>query len=335
MKKSKRILVSGVFVSALAFAAACDSDIDPDSVDEGDLDGGAETDDSETDDDTDDTDDTEEATGDGTALQIGTGSTGGTYYALGAEMANVISDNAEGITVNSVTTGASLENIARIEQGELDLGMSVHIPALDAIDGVGDFEEPGPQEDFGYMGYIYPETNQIAVAADSGIETIADLEGMTVNIGPPNSASQAASLLILEAYGLEEGDYEALEEGFGDGADMLQDGNIDATFGLLGLPAENIEELASQIDVDLLSISDEALDAIEQDSAYERIVIPAGTYEFQDEDVNAIAAYAVLIGSMSNLDEDTGYEVTRALYENASSITHSKVSIWKMKITCC
>ncbi|EZH66960.1 TRAP transporter [Bacillaceae bacterium JMAK1] len=320
MNKYKKVLLSGTFLS-VAVLAACDSDIDVDELDEDDLNVG----DTDGADDGDDADGEDAASsGDGSQLQIGTGSTGGTYYALGQEMANVISDNADGVTVNAVSTGASNENIARVHNGDLDLGMTVHIPALDALEGIGDFEGQGEFDQFGYMGYIYPETNQIAVRADSGIESIEDLEGMRVNLGPPNSASQSASLMILEAYGMTEDDIEVYEEGFGDGAGMLQDGNIDATFGLLGLPADNITELDSQIDVELLSIDEDALDTIEENSMYERIVIPADTYDFLEEDINAIAAYAVLIGSNETIDEDLGYEITKALYENASSITHNQ-----------
>ena len=49
--------------------------------------------------------------------------------------------------------------------------------------------------------------------------------------------------LILEAYGIEDGDYKAYQEGFGDAADGVQDGNIDVSIGILGLPAASIESL--------------------------------------------------------------------------------------------
>ncbi|WP_026690319.1 TAXI family TRAP transporter solute-binding subunit [Alteribacter aurantiacus] len=261
-----------------------------------------------------------------TGLQIGTGSTGGTYYPLGQEMANVINANVEGydgFDLSAVATGASVDNLAQIFQGELDLGMSVHLPALDAAEGTGEFD--GAQVDnFGFMGHIYPEVMQVVVRADAGIESVADLEGMDIAIGPPGSGTQEAARLILEAYGLEDGDYNAFDEGFGDAAGRLQDGNLDASFGLLGLPAGSIEELSLQRDIELLSLSDEAVAYIEENSGYELLEIPADSYDFMDEPVNAITAYAVLVGSTDTIDEDLGYEITRALYENWEDVSHAQ-----------
>ncbi|RNA70092.1 TAXI family TRAP transporter solute-binding subunit [Alteribacter keqinensis] len=272
----------------------------------------------------------EEAAGDVdvSGLQIGTGSTGGTYYPLGQEMANVINANIEGyddFDLSAVSTGASVENLASIGLGELELGMTVHLPALDAVDGSGEFEELDMTIDnFGFMGHIYPEVMQIVVRADADIETVADLEGMNVAIGPPGSGTQDAAKMILEAYGLEDGDYNAFDEGFGDAAGRLQDGNLDASFGLLGLPAGSIEELALQRDVKLLSLSDEAVSYIEDNSGYELMEIPADSYDFMDESVNAITAYAILVGSTDLIDEDLGYEIVKALYENWESVSHDQ-----------
>ncbi|SDI55477.1 TAXI family TRAP transporter solute-binding subunit [Natribacillus halophilus] len=325
--KKNRLLMTMFLVPALALAA-CNGEGEAPEVDDGDLpdgDGDAETDNG---DDGDEEDGGEEAAN-GDALQMGTGSTGGTYYALGQEMANVMNEHTDQ-QVNAVATDASVENIARVSDQDLELGMTVHIPAIDALEGEGDFDGQ-VMDNFGFMGYIYPETNQIAVLADEGIESIEDLEGERVNVGPPGSASHAASEMILEANGLEEGDYEAYEEGFGDGASMLQDGNVDATFGLLGLPAANIEELATQQDIDLLGIDDEVLDDIEANSEYERITIESDAYDFLEEDIEGIAAYAVLIGSLDDVDEDTAYEIVEGLYENADDVSHAQAEHMTME----
>lgn len=266
-----------------------------------------------------------EATGDVNVgnLQIGTGSTGGTYFPLGQEMATTINNNidVEGFDLSAVSSGASVDNLSNIYQGEIALGMSVHLPAKDALTGAGDFE--GVEVDnFGFMGHIYPEVMQIVTGADSDIESIGDLQGKSVAIGPPGSGTQAAAILILEAHGLEEGDYEAFEEGFGDAAGRIQDGNLDASFGLLGLPASSIEELSISRDVRLLPISEEGLSYIEENSGYGPMTIPADSYEFLESDVQAITAYAVLVGSTDLIDEDLGYAITKALYDNSGDISH-------------
>ncbi|MFV8827321.1 TAXI family TRAP transporter solute-binding subunit [Alkalihalobacterium sp. APHAB7] len=260
-----------------------------------------------------------------TDLQLGTGSTGGTYYPLGTEIATVLNANVdvEGFNASAIETGASVDNLARIARGEIQLGMTVHLPALDALNGQGEFEGMNV-ENFGFMGHIYPEVMQIITVDGTGIDSIADLAGKRVAIGPPGSGTQAAAKAILAAYGIEDGDYNSFEEGFGDARDRLQNGQIDASFGLLGLPAGSVTELALQRDVKILSIDDEQLAQIEADSGYLGYEIPADAYEFLNEPVQTVTAYAVLVGSTSQISEELGYEITKALFENAGNITHEQ-----------
>ncbi|WP_100373568.1 TAXI family TRAP transporter solute-binding subunit [Bacillus sp. FJAT-45037] len=260
-----------------------------------------------------------------TDLQMGTGSTGGTYYPLGQEMANIMNNNVyyEDFNVSAIASGASVENLGGIFQGNMQLGMTVHIPAIEAMSGEGDFDGAAV-ENFGFMGHIYPEVMQVITTSNTGVESIADLEGKRVAIGPPGSGTQSAAKLILSAYGLEDGDYEAYEEGFGDAAGRLQDGQLDASFGLLGLPASGIEELSTQRDVVILPIEGEALDTILDSSDYGHLEIPADSYEFLEEPVDTITAYAILVGSTNQISEDLGYEIVKGLYENVDQMTHAQ-----------
>lgn len=258
-----------------------------------------------------------------TDLQMGTGSTGGTYYPLGQEMAQVMNNHveADGFNVSAVASGASVENIGGIFQGTMQLGMTVHIPALEAAEGTGEFEG-AKVDNFGFMGHIYPEVMQIITTEDTGITSIEELKGKKVAIGPAGSGTQAAAKIILEAYGLQDGDYEAYEEGFGDAAAKIQDGQLDASFGLLGLPASSIDELSFQRDVVLLPVEGKPLETILETSGYGEIEIPADSYDFLEEPVTAITAYAILVGSTDQISEELGYEIVKGLYENVGDITH-------------
>ncbi len=164
---------------------------------------------------------------------------------------------------------------------------------------------------------------------NTGDEQDADGNGgggnYAVAIGPAGSATQSATQLILEAYGIEEGDYEAFQEGFGDAANQMQDQIIDISFGLLGLPAGSVNELhASTGDAKMISLSDEALDYIEENSDYQRYTIPADSYDFMEEDAQTITAYAVLVGNTNTIDEELGYELARIMVEHAEENTHEQ-----------
>jgi len=146
-----------------------------------------------------------------------------------------------------------------------------------------------------------------------------------IAIGPAASETNNVSKIILEAYGLDDSDYKAFQEGFGDAAEGVQDGNIDISIGILGLPAASIESLqASTGDVKMLGLSDEAIAHIEENSEYKRLTIPRGTYDFQTEDIETVTAYAILMGNVDTIDEELGYELAKNMVENASENTHAQ-----------
>lgn len=255
-------------------------------------------------------------------LLMGTGSQGGTYFPLGAEMANVWNNNIERVNVTSTESGASVENLAKISRGEFDLGMTVNLPAVDAFNGTGEFSGK-KVENFAFIGHIYPEVMQVITREATGVKSIADLAGKKVAIGPPGSGTQAAAILILKAYGLEEGDYQAYQEGFGDAKSKLQDGTIDASFGLLGLPNAGINELqASTKDVKFLEITGDALAYIEENSGYSGLTISAGTYEWLEQDANTMSAFAVLVANTDTVDDDLAYQLAKVLIEKSNENTH-------------
>ncbi|MCG3088199.1 TAXI family TRAP transporter solute-binding subunit [Sporosarcina cyprini] len=146
-----------------------------------------------------------------------------------------------------------------------------------------------------------------------------------IAIGPPASETNNVSKIILDAYGIGDGDYKAFQESFGAAADGVQDGNIDISIGILGLPASSIESLqASAGDVKMLSLSDEAVKQIEEKSGYKPYTIPKDSYDFLTEDVQTVTAYAILMGNTDTIDEELGYELAKSMIENASENTHAQ-----------
>ena len=150
-------------------------------------------------------------------------------------------------------------------------------------------------------------------------------EKAKVAIGPIGSESNSISKIMLEAHGLDEASYDEYEEGFSDAADLVQDGNVDVTMGVLGLPNGSIESLqASTGDVVMLGLEDDAIDEIEEVSNYKRHTIPAGSYEFIDEDIETVAAFAVLVGNTNTIDDDLAYDLAKSMVENSDEITHAQ-----------
>lgn len=253
-------------------------------------------------------------------LVLGTGSIGGVYYPLGGEIAKVWNDNIEGIDVSSVESGASVENIAKIGSGEWQLGIAQNTTAFTAVDGTGEFEGH-PVKNFGVIASLYPEALQVVVLADSGIDSIADLKGKKVAIGPPGGATRRAAELTLKAYGIEEGEYQAFQEGFANAKNKLQNGTIDAAFTVVGIPSSTTEQLAQARDIKLLSLNEKAIQYFTENTQYVKYVMEPGTYEFQDEPVTTVTAMALLLASTDQIDEELGYKLTKTLFEHTEDMS--------------
>jgi len=250
-------------------------------------------------------------------LTLATGSTGGTYFPLGGAMAGVWNDNID-LRVSTQSSGASVDNLQLLDAGEVELIMAVNGVAAEAMRGEGEFDEA---LDFAFVGNIYGEVMQVVAHGDSGIESIADMQGATVAIGPPGSGTEVIARQMLEAAGLDpDSDIDARQESFGDAADGLRDGQIDAVFAILALPAGSIEDVATATDLTFVSIDDDLVQTmLDGDETLSDLSVEAGTYPGQDDEVTWLTNWATLY-TPSDLHEEVVYDLTRVLYEENESI---------------
>ncbi|AYY13262.1 TAXI family TRAP transporter solute-binding subunit [Actinobacteria bacterium YIM 96077] len=255
-----------------------------------------------------------------TSLTFGTGGTAGVYFPLGTEYANLFEEHIDDVTVNAIETDASVDNLGRIFQGEMQIGLTQNNTAIDAVTGAGEFEGMAI-DNIGWLGQLYPEAAQVITLEDSGFESIEDLEGQRISVGPPGSGTQAVAEAILSAHGIEEGDYEAFEESFGDARSRLQDGNLDASIEILGVPAGSLDELAATHDVQLLPIEESIAESIASETDFEAYTIPQDAYDFNDGDVSTVSVFAGVAASTTQVSPELGYELTRVIYEHAGDIS--------------
>ncbi|QSB04278.1 TAXI family TRAP transporter solute-binding subunit [Natronoglycomyces albus] len=264
-------------------------------------------------------DDADDNGGDNGGLVLPTGSTGGTYYPLGNAIASVWNEHLD-VTVNPQSSDASAENLRLLDSGRAQIIMSVNGTAVQAYEGTGAFAgDDGLENDFVAVGNIYAEVLQVVATANSGIEDITDLDGKRVAIGPPGSATAIMADNILDSYDI---DVTTFEDGFGDAADKLRDGQIDASFALLALPATSIDEVAQNTDINLVNFTDEGIDElIANDPSLTTMEIPGGTYDGIDDDVLTVTNWATFYVA-PGMDDELVYDLTRVLYDHADEVQH-------------
>ncbi len=253
-------------------------------------------------------------------INIATGGTGGTYYPLGGTFAQLIEEET-GITTTANTSNASAENMAMIDNEEVEIAFVQTDIASYAVEGTQMFD--APIETIQGLATLYPETIQIVTSADSGIESVEDLAGKTVSVGESGSGTRLNAEQILEVHGMSFDDMDVQNLSFDDSTTGIQDGSIDAAFITGGTPTGAVEGLAAQVDVVIVPIeADMAQALMDEYPFYSEDEVASGTYGLE-ESVPTVAVQAMLAVS-SNLSEDVVYDITAAIFENTDSITHPK-----------
>ena len=238
-------------------------------------------------------------------------------------LAQYVSNNSD-LSVTAITGNGSKANVEDLDAGDVQLGFCQSDVMSYAYDGTNLFEGK-PVTTFSTLGALYQEQVQI-VTCDPSITSVADLAGKNVSIGAAGSGVYFNAIDILGAYGLSESDINPTYQSFGDSADALKDGKIDAAFRVAGAPTTAIVDYATTNTLNLVSLSDDELAAIQE--AYPFLIrddLAAGTYTGQDADVTCVAIQATLVAS-EELSEDVVYEFVKAMFDNKDALTegHAK-----------
>ncbi|MGD8330400.1 MAG: TAXI family TRAP transporter solute-binding subunit [Acidobacteriota bacterium] len=250
-------------------------------------------------------------------LSIGTGGTGGIYYPLGGAIAAMLSAADSSRQYTAEVTGGSVENIARVASGEIDMGFTLGASARAAFDG-GDGMEAVPA--LRIVAPLYPNVTHVLVREDSGIVSVADFAGKTVSVGSAGSGTEQFSRHLLEAYGLDYDDIDERYLSFSESSAALRDGAIDAAVLSVGYPAAAVLEATTNAAVTLLPI--DAVEAERLHAArpyYTQAVIPAGTYAGLDTDLPTIAAMNWMVG-LDTLDDATVTALLDALRDRRDEL---------------
>jgi TRAP transporter TAXI family solute receptor len=259
-----------------------------------------------------------------TFLTIATGGTAGTYYPLGAGMADIWNKNIKGMNAMVQSTGASVANINLLKNKEVDLIFVQNDVAFYAYNGVELFKEPFPQ--LRGLATLYPETVQIVALADRGINSVYDLKGKRVAVGAAGSGTEVNARQILAAAGITYNDIKVQYLSFAEAANNLKDGNIDAAFVTAGHPTAAIVDLAAVRKIVLVPVADEIIASLQKDYPfYVKIVVPAGTYKGVDTDVVTVAVKAML-AVRAEMPEDLAYQLLKTMYANQKRLieAHAK-----------
>lgn len=253
-------------------------------------------------------------------IEIYSGSNGGSWYNLGAEIALVLEENIPGLSARTAPGGGSANpGIIQKKQGMVALVYTG--PEYEAIFGKGFFADK-PAPDMMHVMSLYSMPFLWITLNDSSIHTIYDLKDKRISPGKTGQTGLAIATASLKAHGIELDDIVKNGGtvnllGDSDRMNMLRDRNLDAISGMLPLNHSELQSLSINPGIRLISLDPAKIPDLQKMIPGLAVkVIPAGTFDKnQTEDITTVVSVTALVAN-KDLDEEFVYQMTKAIYNN-------------------
>lgn len=253
-------------------------------------------------------------------LSIATGGTGGVYYFVGGNMANILSKYIPYAEVTTEVTTGSVDNCLLVGRGRADLALIMADTGWDAYQGLAKFKEKIPLRN---LAVLYPNNMHIITVEGKGIEKVTDLVGKRVSTGAPGSVTEIMAMRVIEAFGLNpDKDMTRDKLGVSESAGALKSKSIDAFFWVGGLPTAAVTEFGAipGVKIKIIGHADAVPKMREKyGPIYSQGVIPAKTYPGQGVDIPIAVVWNLLVCNES-MKENVAYDLVKILFDKRQEL---------------
>lgn len=242
---------------------------------------------------------------------------------MGAALAGLYSRQITGVTATS-QRGRGLEmNADDLQSGAADLAF-IDSEASYVAYRQGTTADSHPHTRLRAIGILFPTVVHLFARGSSGIQSVTDLRGKRIAVGPHGSDSELAMALILQSHGLTYHDVDAVFAPVRDPAGAMSRGQLDAVIYYLPFRHDAVVKLTTQADVTLLPLGHDAIARIQAQTPRSRflksVVVPQQTYRGQTGDVLTVGEDILLL-CREDLPEQLVYDMTRVLFESIPELT--------------
>lgn len=245
-------------------------------------------------------------------LTVGTASQGGVYFVYGNGLASFIGEEL-GLNASGEVTGGPVQNVTLVQTGDHNIGLVTMGPMYEAWTGVSELAPGLPHTDVRALFPMYETPFQGIALRSANINSVGDLAGRRVSVGPAGGTPGTYWPRFFEALDV---NANVSYAGAADAASQLKDGLIDAFVFAAGLPIGAFSQLAAEADVTTFAFTPEEHAAIlEAFPEVSPFTIPAGTYPVQTEDQASVAMWNFAVAHQ-DMPESLAYEITKLVLEN-------------------
>ena len=263
-------------------------------------------------------------------INILTGGTSGVYYPLGVAIGKIYSDKIPNVKTQVQATKASVENLILLQQGRGELAFTLGDSLKAAWEGDEEAGFKSKLDKLRVLGAIYPNYIQIVATSDSGIKTLADLNGKSLSVGAPKSGTELNSRAILAAAGMTYKNIGKVEYlPFAESVDLMKNRQLNATLQSAGLGVASLKDLSTSTEITVVSVPKATVDKI--GPPFVSVNIPANTYTGQDKDVPTAAVVNYLVTS-AVVSDDLAYQMTRLVFESLPELANAHAAGKEIKL---
>ena len=260
-------------------------------------------------------------------ISIATAGTAGALYPMGVTMAETINRHVPGIKASAEASGASLENIRNLGQGNVDWAISQNEVAFMAYNGQDKYKGKEVKSLRSLFGTLLSWA-QIFTAADSPINSIKDFKGKRIGVGAPGSGGERVAQKVLSYYGLTYKDVKAEFMSNPEMVSALKDGTLDAFIITHPLKSAALLDLTTSFKVKMIPVADNGF--YEKYSFFTKREVPAGVYRNVDKPVPTPTSRIVMYTSTkAGLSSDQVYALLKGIWENSDEWVNSHPAVKK------
>jgi len=258
-----------------------------------------------------------------TVVNLALSPAGGSWFAIGGVLADVITDSAPGLRGIAEVTGGAVENVRLVGTGQSDLGFVILKIAQQGYRGQAPFNQAFPDLRMLFANFQIGRLHMV-VPEDSPLESVCDVEGKRVAVGPSGHGSIPNLREIFSSgCGFTFDEITPVYLPYNQALITLGDNRVDASVLYIAPPVAALSEFGATHSYRLLPLPSTAREQIISSYPYYvDVVIPAGGYDQVTADVPTVGT-ANGMAVNANVAEEVVYKIVKAAFENLERLRDS------------
>lgn len=267
------------------------------------------------------------------SLSIATADSKGTLYNIGQDIATLCTKDITYVNMSSIRSQGGIDNLNQVKESSNTLGFAITSIAYESYTGTGNFVD-NQNENLRIIAGLYYNPNQIVVKNEDSITSLNDLVGHSFSPGAIKSTTTVEATNHFNAIGINMStEITTINASFTDSITLMKENKLDGAWVMAGIPNDAVTTMITSANGKLIGLSSATITTMQaQYPWYAKFIIPAGTYEGQEEDIQTTAVKLALVAS-ADLDEEVVYDITKTFWEHLDELKANNPALQSISLS--